>query len=191
MNRIENVVCEYSNADFLQDACCNVDCPHHIKNFDLASATEDNPIEFTEIIDCCCYKSIRTILMADNTVNFCCGRGSLKSKIVDKVILKVLEQMATPYGKSYSSYVIEDLERLKRIAYKHDHRHIDIPKEELIHIVIGVDTADLGKDRVVNNLKSFADQAIRLNKKLVFEPRKNEDGSFTCVCRMDDDNGKS
>lgn len=57
MNRSENVVCEYSNADYLQDACRNVDCPHHIKNFDLASATGDNPIEFTEIIDCCGYIS--------------------------------------------------------------------------------------------------------------------------------------
>ncbi len=176
MKNNENVVCEYSNIDFLQDACCNVDCPHHIKNFELSAATEDNPIEFMEIIDCCSYVSIRTILMADNTVNFCCGRGSLKSKIVDKVILKVLEQKATPYGKSYGRYVIEDLEKLAQIDCKHDHRHIDIPA--LMHIVLGVDPAYSGKDRMIN-------------KKLVFEQKTNEEGSFTCVCRMEDDDGKA
>lgn len=177
MNKNENVVCECSNIDFLQDACCNVDCPHHIKNFDLSTATEDNPIEFTDLLsDCCGYVSIRTILMADNTVNFCCGRGSLKSKIVDKVILKVLEQMANPYGKSYSRCVMEDVEKLAQIDCKNDHRHIDIPA--LMHIVLGVDPAYPGKDRMIN-------------KKLVFEQKTNEDGGFTCVCRREDDDGKS
>ncbi len=90
--------------------------------------------------------------------------------------MKVLEQMATPYGKSYGRYVIEDLEKLAQIDCKHDHRHIDIPA--LMHIVLGVDPAYSGKDRMIN-------------KKLVFEQKTNEEGSFTCVCRMEDDDGKA
>lgn len=104
------------------------------------------------------------------------GRGSLKS---DKFILSVIEKLANPYyGKSYSRCVMEDVEKLRRIACKHDYRRIDVPKEELIHMVISVDVAYPGKDRMIN-------------KKLVFEQKTNEDGGFTCVCRMEDDDGKS